>query len=606
MTIPKNTFLKIIYTAIIIGAGFFSEAYCQDVSTNQYKLTIKFIDKDSLFTGQELHLQTNFKSQLFCADYINKLRGILNTQGYLAASVDAVNFDSAAATIQLYLGLQQKWVKLNTDSIDKKALDESGFFSKNFTSKPFNPTQVQVLKERVLNYYEKSGYPFAAVYLDSIRLQDETINAILKVNSGPLYHIDSIRVNGKVKIASHFLQRYLGIVNGSIYNKDKLDQVEKKLMELPFLQEQQPSELQLLGTGAVLNLYLQPKPSSQLNFLIGFLPANNQTNKLQITGDVNLNLKNALGKAETILLNWQQLQIQSPRLNIGYQQPFIFKSAFGIDVAFNLFKKDSSFLQVNTQLGLQYLLSANQSGKIFFQQQNSILLASGVDTNLVKITKRLPANIDVNVSNIGIDYDWSKTNYRNNPRSGNEIKIISSVGLRTISKNNDIVSIGNSTFNYASLYDSLKLKTYQLRTKLIGSHYFPLGKVGTLKATLNAGLISSPNIFRNELFQIGGFKLLRGFDEESIFATRYVVATAEFRQLLGLNSYLFAFTDAAWVKNKYQYINTSNNFISAGIGMVFETKLGLLNLIYAVGKRDDVNFDFGKGSKIHFGYVNYF
>ena len=340
MTIPKNTFLKIIYTAIIIGAGFFSEAYCQDVSTNQYKLTIKFIDKDSLFTGQELHLQTNFKSQLFCADYINKLPGILNTQGYLAASVDAVNFDSAAATIQLYLGLQQKWVKLNTDSIDKKALDESGFFSKNFTSKPFNPTQVQVLKERVLNYYEKSGYPFAAVYLDSIRLQDETINAILKVNSGPLYHIDSIRVNGKVKIASHFLQRYLGIVNGSIYNKDKLDQVEKKLMELPFLQEQQPSELQLLGTGAVLNLYLQPKPSSQLNFLIGFLPANNQTNKLQITGDVNLNLKNALGKAETILLNWQQLQIQSPRLNIGYQQPFIFKSAFGIDVAFNLFNKD--------------------------------------------------------------------------------------------------------------------------------------------------------------------------------------------------------------------------------------------------------------------------
>ena len=263
-------------------------------------------------------------------------------------------------------------------------------------------------------------------------------------------------------------------------------------------------------------------------------------------------------------------------------------------------------MQLNAQLGIQYLLSANQSGKLFFQQQSTVLLASGSDTSLVKATHKLPPNIDVSAVSIGVDYEWNKTNYRLNPSKGNEIRLLVSVGLKTISKNNDILSISDPSFNYASLYDSIKLKTYQFRTKVIATHYFPAGKRSTIKASVNAGLFSSQEVFRNELFQIGGYKLLRGFDEESIYATQYGVATAEYRYLLGLNSYLFTFIDAGWVKNKYQDININNKFISTGLGLVFETKLGLLNMSFAVGKRSDVNTDLRRASKIHFGYVNYF
>lgn len=527
-------------------------------------------------------------------------------QGYMAASIDEMIIDSASVQIHLYVGRQQTWIKLKTDSIEKQAIEESGFTEKTFNNKPVNLIQVQQIKERILNYYEKNGFPFASVYLDSLQLHEQTMAATLKVKRGPLYHVDSIRVTGKVKITNYFLQRYLGIPNGSIYNREKLEQVDKKILELPYLQSQQPSELLMLGTGSVLNLYLQPKRSSQVNFLIGFLPENSQSNKLQLTGDVNLNLKNALGKGETILLNWQQLQLQSPRLNIGYQHPYIFKSAFGIDFSFGLFKKDSTYLQLNAQLGIQYLLSSRQSGKLFFQTQSTTLLGSGVDTNQVKATKQLPPNIDVSAVNVGVDYEWNNTNYRLNPRSGNEIQFVGSVGLKTIHKNNDILGITDPSFNYESLYDSLKLKTYQLRAKLTAAHYFPAGKRSTLKAIVNAGVYNSQSIFLNELFQIGGFKLLRGFDEESIYATRYGVLTAEYRYLVGLNSYLFTFTDAGWVKTKYQNVNTNNTFFSGGIGLLFETKFGLLNMSFAVGKRDDVNFDLRRASKIHFGYINYF
>jgi hypothetical protein len=46
--------------------------------------------------------------------------------------------------------------------------------------------------------------------------------------------------------------------------------------------------------------------------------------------------------------------------------------------------------------------------------------------------------------------------------------------------------------------------------------------------------------------------------------------------------------------------------VSTGLGMAFETKFGLLNVSYAIGKRDDVKFNLRGASKIHFGYVNYF
>jgi outer membrane protein assembly factor BamA len=596
----KAIFKTRLLMVMIAGCFFVAQA------SAQYQLRVHYLDKDTAFQPQALKLQTSFTSQVSCEEYINKLPALLNSKGYASASIDTVQYDSSFAQIELYLGTQQNWVQLKVVGIEKRALDESGYMSKNFTNKPINFTQLAFIKERLLNYYEKNGYPFAAVFLDSILLKDDELNAVLTATPGPLYHIDSIRINGKAKISNNFLQHYLGLPNGSVYNKEKLELVSKRMLELPYVQEQQPSELMMLGTGSILNVYLQPKRSSQVNFLIGFLPASDATGKLQLTGDVNLNLKNSLGKGETILLNWQQLQLKSPRLNVGFQQPYIFNSPFGIDFLFEIFKKDSAFVQLNAQVGVQYLLSANQSGKLFIQKQNSFLLAAGIDTNQIKVTKQLPANIDVSAVNIGIDYNFNNTNYRFNPKSGNEVQVFSTVGIKTISRNNDIISLADPSFNYASLYDSLKLKGYQLRVKAMGAHYFTTGKRSTLKAVLNAGIFNSPNVFRNELFQIGGYKLLRGFDEESIYATRYLVSTAEYRYLVGLNSYLFGFVDAGWVKNKYQAVNVANHLISTGIGILFETKLGLLNMSFAIGKRNDVNFNLSQSSKIHFGYINYF
>jgi len=170
-------------------------------------------------------------------------------------------------------------------------------------------------------------------------------------------------------------------------------------------------------------------------------------------------------------------------------------------------------------------------------------------------------------------------------------------------KNEKILQLNDSTFSYGSLYDSLKLKVAQYKINGSAAIYLPIGG----RAGVNGGAIISENIFENERYRIGGNKLLRGFDEESIWAGFYFIATIEYRYLLGQNSYFYLFMDGANVKDNIIGPTRDKNYLGFGAGMTFETKAGIFGISYALGKllEPDNPIDF-RSAKIHFGYVNHF
>ena len=602
----KTGVTKKIFFYLFAWGIFHSAAYSQSTQTTVTPHTLQIYYKDTLNKKTAPALKTSFAGMQAAYDYVNALPQFLAGKGYPVASVDSVWQIQNVIHIRLYLGTKYNWIQLRTSGIENSILNRSGYSAKNFEGKPVNISEIDNIKEKLLTSYENEGFPFATVFLDSVTIIEEKISAVLVANKGLLYRIDSIKNYGKLKLNSKFLQKYLNISNGSTYSREKLKDVDRRMLELPYAETLQQSTLNMLGSGSILNLYVNNKKSSEASAIFGFLPDANNTGKLQVTGDLNLDLKNVFGAGEALLFKYQALQPQSPRLNLGYDKPYIFRSPFGMGFLFELFKKDSSFLRVDAQLGLQLNLSAYQTGKVVVEWQTSSLLQGGTDTNNIKLQRRLPENIDVKSVNAGITYEYRKTDYRFNPRKGNEFSISTLAGIKNIEKNNDIISLFTPGFDYNSLYDSLKLRSYQVRIKIAAAHYFPLTKSSTFKTSLSTGIYSSPAIFRNEVFQIGGYRLLRGFDEESIYATQYGVFTAEYRSLLGLNSYLFAFIDGGGTKAKYQDVNTNNFFTSAGLGIVYETKAGLLNLSLALGKRGDIPFNIRQASKIHFGYVNYF
>ena len=575
----------------------------------QYPLHILPVDKDSLFIQKQLGLSSSFKSKDACTEYIYALPSLLQGKGYLTASLDSVGSDSASTTIRLYIGNAYRWARIDLSGVDPALLSAVAWNEKTFAHRLLDFKQFQARQQQLLNYLEDNGYPFGKVSLDSIRFGDNSeVSAKLKVEKGPLYHIDSIRLYGTGKISNEFMQRYLNIPNGCVYKREKLDAISKKILELPYVQELQPWTLTMLGTGSVINLYLKPKKSSQINALVGFLPSSNPVlgNKVLITGEATINLKNALGNGESIGVNWQQLQAGSPRLNLAFQQPYLFNSPFGVSTSFDLYKQDSSYINVNLLLGVQYTLSAHQTGSVFIKDMISSLL--NLDTLQIIASHALPTEADIRSVSVGVTYEFNNTDYRFNPRRGNELQFTGSVGTKKIKENPQIMKLKDpfdSSFSFASLYDTVRLSSYQFLLKAAGAHYFFLSHASTLKLGFNGGVYNSPSTYRNELFRIGGYKLLRGFDEESILASQYAVGTLEYRYLIGLNSFLFTFLDGGWAKNNVPGYNLNNTFLGFGLGLAFETKAGIFNISYALGKRDDTNFNF-HDAKIHLGYVSFF
>ena len=208
----------------------------------------------------------------------------------------------------------------------------------------------------------------------------------------------------------------------------------------------------------------------------------------------------------------------------------------------------------------------------------------------------MPANADIQNNMYGIGIKYEELDYRLNPQKGFYINGNISVGTKTIKKNIALNPI---------VYDKLKLNSTQYNAELEACLYLSLIDRSTLKLGIQSGFIYGESIFQNELFRIGGLKALRGFDEESIFASSFAIFTIEYRYLLEQNSYLYLFSDGAYYEknNNKSYINDTP--ISFGAGISFETKAGIFSINYALGKQFDNQFQV-KSGKIHFGIVNYF
>ncbi|MBX2931592.1 MAG: hypothetical protein KF781_06595 [Chitinophagaceae bacterium] len=589
---------QILYALITVG-------FCATVQISvaqNVKLTIHSIDDATNILYKDFSLKQNFSDTISCEKYITQLPSLLQSKGYISAALDSIIKQNNHYTVYVFVGEKYIWKELKIKEQDKLILSAASIKQNIFYQKPFNPEVVKQVQEKLLDYFEIIGYPFASIGFDSLVIENKEVSAQLLINKGILYKMDSIKIIGNAKISKNFLYKYLSMPMGGIYNIEKLQSVEKKLTALPYITQTQPLQLTMLGSSFITNVFLNNKKSNQVDAIIGLMPENPQTGgSLLLTVDAKLKLQNAFATGETIGLIWQQIQPKSPRLNIQFQRPYIFNTQFGVDAYFDLFKKDSSFLNIQAAVGINYMPSTQQNVKLFFQSYRTNLLE--VDTSTIKFTKQLPDVVDVSVNSIAAEYNFNNTNYTFNPRSGNDINVKTSVGTRTIRKNNTISQIKDPNFNYNSLYDSVQIHTYQLNVQIKAAHYFPLGKYATLKTALQSGIINSPSIFRNEMFRIGGIKLLRGFDEESIFTDKYIVGTTEFRYLYGQNAYFCGFTDIGYTYNtitqkKYYYVGI-------GTGISFETKQGIFNIMIAAGKRNDLPLSL-RQSKIHIGFVSLF
>ena len=569
----------------------------------QMRLQVTPVDTTAAFF-EKYELAIEYEDFTQVVEALSEVLEELKKENYLLASLDKLEVKDSTAFAEIFVGSRFEWAYLKPGNVESAYLAKAGFRAKSFRRKAFNPLKISKLQESLLQSYENNGYPFAQIKLDSVRIRKGRVDAVLNAQKGTLIYFNQPEIEGDVEISARYLNNYLGISENQPYDRSKVLKIRNRLRELPFLSENEPVKIDFKFDRAAIKLNLKSEKASRFDFVIGVLPNNDEFNRLLITGNFLGEFQNQFGKGERIFAEFEQLRPQTQEINLAFNYPFLFDTPIGADFKFGLYKRDTNFLDVNFDIGAQWLLEAGNYFKGFFNQTNSRLLS--IDQSQVAQSRRLPSRLDVSRSTLGVEYLIQKLDYRFNPRKGWESKLRIGAGLKTIEPNSQILDLSNDDFDFKSLYDSLQLQSFQGRLSANAATYLPTASNQTVKLSLNAVyIISEAPVLKNEQYRIGGNRLLRGFDEESIFATNYAIATAEYRLLTGQNSFLFSFFDIAWVEDKTTETNFSDLPFGFGAGVTFDTSAGVFGISYALGSQRGNPIDFGSG-KIHFGYLSLF
>ena len=351
-------------------------------------------------------------------------------------------------------------------------------------------------------------------------------------------------------------------------------------------------------------MYLKPKKASRFDFLIGVLPSSeNGERKFSIVGEFTGEMYNKLGQGEYIFANIQSRQ-ETKVLDVRFKYPYIFDWPLGIDLKGGIFFNEK-FRETVWDAGLLYQFDGGASLKASWNNKTSRLI--NVDTVSILFNKKLPNQLDIAYNGGGLEYTYRDVDYRFNPSRGWELRLNATIGIKKVIQNNTIEELSRPGLDFNEAYDTLKLNTLQTEATISAAYYIPTFKIGTLKLGIEGGLLyNEEKIYENELYRIGGNSLLRGFDEQSIFTSAYLVNTLEFRLLLDRNSYLsFPFVDYGLTRITVDNEEIWDTAISVGMGINFSTPAGIFNVSFAAGRRINNPIDFGN-TKVHFGYVSLF
>jgi hypothetical protein len=533
-------------------------------------------------------------------------------KGFLLSNVDKIERKDSTFEVSLFIGERYEWARLSGGNIPNNELEKIGFRERLFSRNALSIKELSFWFEKILTYEENNGFPFSNLRLDSVIINEQgKISARLNLNRGKKILFGEIELDDdSTQMSMTYLQHYLDIFPEQVFDKSKFSNIRNRLRELSFLSLENEPYITFEGNKAIVHLFLKKKPASRFDALLGVLPETDALSgkqKFVLTGTLNLDIQNALNRGERILVDFQRFKASEQQLKVLANYPFIANLPVGADANLDIFRRDTFFTNIEYSLGGRYILGGNNYLKVFWQTNQHNL--GGIDTSRLKISKKLPDVLDIDISAYGLEWSQQRLDYRFNPRKGWFFSLKTDVGTRKIKKNDRITKLQYSkepTFDYGTLYDTLRLSSLRFQGSLQTEFYFPIKERSTIKLLLRSdGIFSQVPVFQNEQIRFGGNRLMRGFDENSIFATRFLFNSLEYRLLIGQNSFFNVFGDFAYVENVTKNVQKYDKLLGFGAGMTFETRAGIFSLNYALGKANKNPLDFRAG-KIHFGYLSLF
>ncbi|MDD2197477.1 MAG: BamA/TamA family outer membrane protein [Bacteroidales bacterium] len=514
----------------------------------------------------------------------NKCLSKTLSSGFLEARIDSVSIGSNHALAYGYMGEKYMFERFEIDSISAKIYSNAGVSLKAIRRGELSPTTFNSISQKTIKFLENNGYPFAYVDFTDVEIKSNKANITSSITLGPKIILDTIYIKGDARVQRRFIETYLRFSKGKPYSHKMAAKLDKSINQLGFIATIKPSEVEFIPGKARLFTYLTNKSASHFSGVVGFSSGEEGKKGLQLTGDVNLRLVNGFKRGETNMLKWQAMGEGFQRLKVATAWPYVFGSDISISGSFNLLRRDTSYMNINPQLGVNFRLSSGSRVGLGVNYKSSVTSApassqiSGYSTMLY---------------NVSFASD----------QEGNELFPVSqfyhstTIGVGKRRVDNSQLSTENRTRTLGEV--SVMLESY---VPLLFNNFILHNK---LQATAMEFIGSKVDIMENEAFLIGGASTLRGFNDESILARHYGIATVELQYRMQNTLNVFIFSDFGYASYSSLGIWDKAYPWSAGAGVQILTRGGIFNLTYALGKGFGQELSI-KNAKVHVGYLTTF
>ena len=416
---------------------------------------------------------------------------------------------------------------------------------------------------------ENSGFPFAEIVFTEQNITDQKLELSYQIDSGQFTSIRKIIIKSPDKFHQNTIENLIHINSGEPYNESKVQAISELFAANNFYELIRAPELLFLENEADLYLTIKKRNASIADGFIGF-QQNPENQRIELTGNINLGLKNGLNRAEIIDFKWQSNANQSQNLDIFLSYPFILKLPIGVSGSVNIQKQDTSFIRNGFQGAIKYLSSFYTIG-IFGQSENSFLLGNTVQDE---------SFVSFNRNTFGVEGDYtlpSLNRYR--PKLLFKIGVF---GLKT-----DSLESANSVNN-------LWIDTRLIQTIKIGG---PFSFENVIRVQ---DIRSNEQLSDNQLFYFGGLKSIRGFYElelngNHVFSTNNALIFKPVSQL----SLQLIYDYAQFHSKQFTQTNT------IGFGFSIENENNTLGLVLANGMIAGNAFSL-QNTKLHLGIISRF
>ncbi|WP_299115354.1 POTRA domain-containing protein [uncultured Winogradskyella sp.] len=509
---------------------------------------------------------TSFKNYISLEKELNSLKNKLNRLGYIDTSIDSITkLNDSLFNAQLSLGIKVSRIRIQYDLKFNAELLNFINHKKGDNFFELDIAELESSLNELNSKIAEQGDPFSSLQLINIsKLNSDLISADLKITNNQKRRIDKIIVKGYEKFPKSYIKRFLKLRTGKSFNLNAIRDNVELLEDLRFANKIKDPEVLFTKDSTTLYLYVEKTKINNFDGFLGF-GTNENTNKIEFDGYLDLRLINNLNFGETLNLFYKSDEIDQQTFRVDADLPYLFGSPVGLQVGLKIFRKDSTFLNATQYAKVNYQINAKHRIGLGITSTNSTNLLEN-DTALLN---------DYTSNFYTLNYNHTKAQFYD-PLFPINFWFDFSSGFGD--RSNDFGKQTQSVFN---------LDTYKI---------FNLNNKNSVYTRFNGALLTSDDYLDNELFRFGGINSIRGFEENSLVANLYGVINTEYRYRLSSSIYVHSVLDAAYFEN--QITDTREKLFGFGFGLGLLTNAGLFRLNYSSGKSENRQFRLSD-SKVH-------